>query len=286
MSKVTKRKKPLKDRLSMLLLRIILGIFTIIVGFPIIWAIYTSFKTSKEFLNNPWSLPSTINFENYINAFEKAGMGDLFLNSIMITLGALLLLLFLVVPTAYVIARFNTLYSRILKNVFLAGLFIGGSYTIVPLFLQLNSFNMLDNRFVLTVLYAAGGLSFNIYLLTGFLKGIPRDYEEAAMIDGCNEYETLFYVMMPLIKPGIVTVSMFAFMGFWNEYLQAFTFILSDHKKTLPVGIENLMQIAKYATDWGAMFAGLVMVMLPTLVVYCFIQKKLTEGISMGGLKG
>ena len=118
------------------------------------------------------------------------------------------------------------------------------------------------------------------------MQGIPKDYEEAAMIDGCGYFKTLMNVIVPLAKPGIITVLIFNFMAFWNEYALATTFLMSEGKRTLPVGLQNLMEVQKFATDWGAMFAGMVIVMIPTIIIYSLFHKKLTEGINVGGIKG
>ncbi|MDQ6418299.1 carbohydrate ABC transporter permease [Paenibacillus sp. LHD-117] len=150
----------------------------------------------------------------------------------------------------------------------------------------MNDLQMLDNRFWLSAVYAAGSMAISVYLLIGFMKSIPSEYEEAAMIDGCGYFGTLFRIIVPMARPGIITVVIFGFFDFWNEYVLAMTFLTSDHKKTIPVGLSNLFEIQRYATDWGSLFAGLVLVLIPTIVVYCLLQKKLTEGMMLGGLKG
>jgi N-acetylglucosamine transport system permease protein len=169
---------------------------------------------------------------------------------------------------------------------YMAGLFIGGVYIIVPLFIFMNQLHMLDNRFWLSAVYATGSLPFSVYLLTSFMKSIPHDYEEAAMIDGAGYTGILLRIIMPMARPGIVTLIVFSFFDFWNEYVMAITFITTDSKKTIPVGLSNLMQIQQYATDWGSLFAGLVIVLVPTVVIYALLQRRLTDGMSLGGVKG
>lgn len=198
----------------------------------------------------------------------------------------MILLLILVVPASYALSRFRFKLSKPINMLFMAGLFINSTYIVVPIFLLVNQFGLLDNRLMLCVIYAVTTLPFNIYLLTGFMQGIPTAYEEAAQIDGCGFFGTLFKIIIPMSKPGLVTIIMFAFMQYWNEYVLSLTLITSDHKKTLSVGLKNVMEMQKYATDWGAMFAGLVIVMLPTMIFYSLVQKKLTSGLSLGGLKG
>lgn len=266
-------------------LRVVLIITSLIVILPILWVIYTSFKTSTEFLENPWTLPSSLNWANYSNAIDKANMGDYFINSIGVTLGSLALLFVLIVPAAYALSRFKFKLSKGITMLFMAGLFINCNYIVVPIFMVLKDMGLLNNLWVLCVVYAATTMPFNIYLLTGFMQGIAKEYEEAAQIDGCGYWGTLFKVIIPMSKPGFVTIGVFAFMSYWNEYILALT-VLKPDNYTLPVGLKNLMEVQKFATDWGAMFAGLVIVMVPTMVFYALVQKKLTSGLSLGGLKG
>lgn len=268
------------------LLRLVLIFTTLLVVLPILWVLYTSFKTSTEFLTSPWSLPQSLQWDNYYRAFVKANMGDFFMNSIMVTAGAMALLFAVIIPAAYALSRFKFKMSKAILMLFMAGLFINATYIVVPIFLLLKDLKMLDNRLALVIVYAATTLPFNIYLLTGFMKGIPGDYEEAAHIDGCGYWGTLFKIIMPMSKPGLITILMFSFMSYWNEYVLALTLIQTESKRTLSVGLKNLMEIQKYATDWGAMFAGLAIVMLPTMIFYALVQKKLTSGLSLGGLKG
>lgn len=275
-----------KDRIKTWILRIVMMIGSLIVILPLIWTLISSLKTTKEFYSNPWSLPEYLHFDNYINAFTKSNMGDYFLNSIFVTVLSLIFLMILVIPSAYGLARYKFIGANFIKNSYMAGLFIQAVYIIVPLFLVLNNLKLLDNLIALSLVYAVLHTPFATYMLIGFMQGIPKDYEEAAMIDGCSYFKTLIKVIVPLAKPGIITVLIFNFMAFWNEYALAITFIMTDAKKTLPVGLQNLMEVQKFATDWGAMFAGMVIVMIPTMIIYSIFHKKLTEGINIGGIKG
>ena len=142
----------------------------------------------------------------------------------------------------------------------------------------------LDSRIVIAIIYAATALPFTIYLLSSYLKSIPKAYEEAAYIDGCGYFKTLIKIIIPMAKPSIITVILFNFLAFWNEYIIALT-LLPNGSKTLPLGLINLMQVQKTATDYGAMYAGLVIVMIPTIILYILVQKKLTEGMTIGGIK-
>lgn len=280
-----KKVKNIQQLVNNTLLRCILIVTSLLVILPITWVIYTSFKTSVEFLNNPWMLPSTFHWDNYMNAINKANMGSYFLNSIGVTVGSLVLLFVLIVPVAYALSRFEFKLNKWIVMLFMAGLFISSNYIVVPVFMILKDLGGLNKLWVLCIVYATTSMPFNTYLLTGFMQGIPKEYEEAAQIDGCGYWGTLFKVIIPMSKPGFVTIGVFAFMAYWNEYIMALT-VLKPDNYTLPVGLKNLMEVQKFATDWGAMFAGLVIVMVPTMIFYALVQKKLTSGLSIGGLKG
>lgn len=274
------------QKVSRILLRVILFAATFIFVYPLVWNLIAAFKTNKEIMESPWSVPESLNFSNFTRAFVESSMGEFIINSFLVTGLSMLLLLLLVIPTSYALSRFDFTGRKLLHNFYMAGLFIQPVYIMIPLFLMMNNFHMLDNRFWLSLVYAAGALPFSIYLLTGFMRSIPKEYEESAYIDGSSYFRTLIGIIIPLAKPGILTVVIFNFFTFWNEYALALVLISSDEKKTIPVGLANLMEVQKYATDWAALFAGLVLVLLPTVTLYALTQKKLTEGLSMGGLKG
>lgn len=269
-----------------LALRLFLILQAVIVVYPLLWNVMASFKTNAEVMENPWSLPRGFEWNNYVQAFTTARIGDYMLNSVVVVLMSMAVLLLAAVPSAYVIGRMRFRGVIFIKNFYMAGIFVGGVYIIVPLFIMMNSMNMLDNLFWLSAIYATGSLPFSVFLLTGFMKSIPHDYEEAAMIDGCGYFGTLIRIILPMARPGIITLIVFSFFDFWNEYVMAMTFITTDAKKTIPVGLSNLMQIQQYATDWGSLFAGLSIVLAPTIIVYALLQKKLTDGMMLGGVKG
>lgn len=266
--------------------RIVLIIATVIFIYPIIWNVLASFKSNVEFLTNPFSFPTAIHFDNYVRAFTKAKMADYFINSIFIVIFATAVLLLFVLPFSYVISRYSFFGSKFLVNMYMACIFIQATYIMVPLFLQVNSLGWQDNRAALGIIYAVLQFPFAIFVMSGFIRSIPKDYEEAARIDGCSNARILLNIILPMAKPGIATVCMLSAMGFWNEYPLALVLISSDSKKTLPVGLANLFEVQKYATDWSAMFAALVIVLVPTLIIYLVGQKQLIQGISAGGIKG
>lgn len=286
----------MERRLYKLFIYVVLLALAVSIIVPVGWVFLASIKENSEFYGNPWAIPKGVYIQNFIDAFQEARMGDYFMNSVIVTVLALLLLLILALPAAYVLARYRFPGSKLCNIMFMGGLFINVNYIVVPIFLMfvdgdrwLNQMIgrgiLLNNLFVVALVYASTALPFTIYLLSGFFVTIPRDYEEAAFVDGCGYWRTMIQVMMPMARPSIITVILFNFLSFWNEYIISMT-LLTGEDQTLPVGLMRLMQAQQAAANYGRLYAGLVIVMLPVLILYICVQKKLTEGMSLGGLKG
>ena len=268
------------------LLRLTLVGITAVMLYPVIWNIYSSFKTSTEFLGDPFALPASLQWDNYLRALQKTNIPDNFKNSLYVVVVSLLLIALLVVPCSYCLARFRFFGSRLMRGLYMSLIFIQVPCIMIPLFLQLNDLGWLNKLTPLSLLYAVGQIPFSVFLLSGFMRGIPRDYEEAAMIDGCSYFGILWRIIAPMAKPGIVTVLMLSTMSVWNEYVLALVLLTDPVKQTIPVGVAAMYEMQRYATDWGALFAALVLVLLPTAILYAIGQKYLIEGVNIGGVKG
>lgn len=288
--------KNVKDKLYKVFIYVVLLLLAISIVVPVGWVFLASIKENSEFYGNPWTLPKGFYVQNFIDAFQEAKMGDYMINSVIVTLLALGILLIIALPAAYVLARYRFRGSKLCNILFMGGLFINVNYIVVPIFLMFvdgdkflreifGSGFLLNNLFMVALVYASTALPFTIYLLSGFFVSIPKDYEEAAFVDGAGYFKTMLTIMMPMARPSIVTIILFNFLTFWNEYIISMT-LLTGETKTLPVGLMQLMQAQQAAANYGRLYAGLVVVMLPTLILYICVQKKLTEGMSLGGLKG
>lgn len=267
-------------------------VFALTIVVPLIWVFLASLKTQLELNGDPWTLPAVLQWNNYVVAFEKAKMGTYLLNTVIVVAMALVILLAVALPCSYVLARFNFKGKKFMNFLFMAGLFINMNYIVLPIYLMLFNFdNMLgltnflvNNKLVLAVVYASTSLPFTVYLLSGYFRTLPKAYEEAALIDGCGYFKTMIKIMIPMARPSIITVILFQFLAYWNEYIVAYT-LLDKEAATLSVGLRNLMQTQRTAAQYGVMYAGLVIAMVPTLILYIIVQKKLTQGMSLGGLK-
>lgn len=264
---------------------------------PVGWVFMASIKQASEFYGSPWVMPETVYIQNFIDAFVDANMGQYFMNSVIVTAIAMAILLVVALPAAYVLARFDFKGVGFIKTFIRAGLFVNISFIVVPIFLMLLGWDsavrdlmgssfFVNNRFMLALIYAATALPFTIFLLSSYFETLPSDFEEAAYIDGAGYFKTMVTVMIPMAKPSIITVILFQFLAFWNEYILALTLLPNNQYKTLPVGLINLMAAERAAANYGRLYAGMVIVMLPTLILYILVQKRLTQGMTAGGVKG
>lgn len=286
------------ERLYKVFIYVALLTLAIVIIVPVAWVFMAAFKENSEFYGNPWTLPAGLYWQNFVDAWNTAKMGEYMLNSVIVTALALIILLVVALPAAYCLSRFNFRGRKFLNGYFMAGLFINVNYIVVPIFLMLRDGDiwlnkiigrgfLLNNLIVLAIVYAATALPFTIYLLSGYFATLPHDYEEAAYIDGASYNRAMWDIIFPMAKPSIITIILFNFLSFWNEYIISMTLMSSaTGQRTLPVGLLNLMQAQQSAAEYGMMYAGLVLVMLPTLILYICVQSKLTEGMTVGGLKG
>ena len=285
------------ERLYKIFIYLVLGLLAVLILIPVVWVMVASVKETVEHYGNPWALPTHIHWQNFADAWTKANMGGYMLHSVTITAMALAILLVVALPASYCLARFKFVGNKLLNTCFMAGLFINVNYIVVPIYLMLSDADkwckttlgqamLLNNHFVVAVVYAATALPFTIYLLSSYFATLPHDFEEAAYIDGAGYWRTMLEIIFPMAKPSIITVILFNFLSFWNEYIIIKTLVTDRDQWTLPAGLLNLMQAQQSAAEYGPMYAGLVLVMLPVLILYICVQKNLTKGMTVGGLKG
>jgi len=281
------RKNPLSQGL------IVAGLlgYALWVVYPMAWMVYSSLKTDAAIAHAPFALPAfdDLRFDNYGHAWHEAHFGEYFFNSVLVTCGAVTAILALGSMAAYALARFYHPLGQVVFWVFLSGLMVPMQLSIIPLFFELRTLGLLNSKLGLILVYTANGLPFAIFILAGFFRSLPRSLYEAAVIDGCGEFTAFWRVLLPLARPGLVTVAIFQFIGVWKEYFFAFMLTggdVTNEARTLPLGLANLSITAQYHTDFGMLFAGLVLVTLPILGLYLLLQRHIVKGVSAGALKG
>jgi ABC-type glycerol-3-phosphate transport system permease component len=264
----------------------ILILWTAFIIFAFIWIVVSSFKSNKELFGSAWALPSALHFENYIKAWSVVRMGHYFVNSLVVVTVSVALLIILSAPAAYVLSRIPFPGRELLSNTFIAGMGVPYEVLLVPLFILLTRISLVDTLPGLVIVYVALSLPFTIFLLTGFFRSLPSELEDAAAIDGAGEYQIFYRVMLPLASPGIITASIFNFIGLWNEYMLALVMINDQNKRTIGLGLYALQGSMQYTSDWVGLFAGVVIVMVPTFILFVVMSERVIEGITLGATKG
>jgi ABC-type glycerol-3-phosphate transport system permease component len=269
---------------------ILVAVFVAVV-YPLLWLLGTSLKADREVFTRPFAPPDPahLRWDNFGRAWVQGHFGDYFLNSAALTLGAVVLTTLLSAMAAYALSRFTFRGVRPVFFLFLAGLMLPIQQVIVPLFFQMRDLGLLNSRLGLLIVYVALSLPFGIFVLTGFFKTQPASVYESALIDGAGELRAFWSVMLPIARPGLITVAIFTFLGTWNEFLIAFMFLSgegSERLRTLPLGLANVTITSQYRSDWGMAFAGLVLMLTPTLLVCVLLQRYITKGLTAGAVKG
>ena len=263
-------------------LALVLVVFTL---FPIYWVVNSSLKPDSELFHFPplyW--PSQINLRSYINAIHNGRLASFYVNSIIVAACTCLATLVLVVFAGYSMSRFRFRGKGVIVLMFLIAQMLPAVVLIAPLFTIFSVLHLVNTRWVLIISYVISSLPFCVLMMRGFFDSLPRDMEEAAMVDGSSRTGALFRVLLPVALPGLVATSIFAFIDAWNELIFAVMFISSTSLQTLPVGL-NLM-IQEKRTEYGLLLALAVLALIPTLFLFGYIQRYLTSGLTAGAVKG
>ena len=262
---------------------IALVIIILLTIYPLIWMISGSLKGTQEFYTNIWGVPDAWKFENYTAAWSRAGLGVKYMNSLIVLAVTLLVIIPAVGCAAYAIARTNFKFKKAVYSYLLLGLCIPTGVLAIPIFSAALNFGLVDKLSGMILFGAAQCMAFGTFLLRSFFISLPKSLEEAAMIDGCTRFQSFLRVILPLAKPGVMTLVVLDGITVWNEYLLASVLLRTDAKMTLPLGMKSFAD--KYVTDYPQLFAGLVIVTVPMLIIYVFAQRSFIEGMTAGSVK-
>jgi raffinose/stachyose/melibiose transport system permease protein len=266
-------------------------VYAILIGYsflalyPILWMFFMSLKTNPEVHTNLFGLPQHWQWEHYVHVLTTTRVPRYIFNSAWISLVTVLGILSLALPAGFAFGQLKFKGSYLIFMVLLSGIMIPGQTTILPLFLQLKRFDLLDKPLAMIIPYIAGGLPFAVFLLRGFFRSLPAELADAAVVDGASTYQVFWHVMMPLTRPAISTLVVFYFMWTWNEFLWALLVMNREIYKTITVGIFTSYQ-NQYMFDWPLMTTGLVIVTAPVMLIYLIFQRQFIEGLTAGALKG
>jgi N-acetylglucosamine transport system permease protein len=278
------------DIVSKIVVYAILIFWALIVIFPMLWSIMTSFKTDAEIFFSPWALPKVLVLDNFVRAWIKARIGAYLINTLLIILPSLFFTLLLSAMAAYVLARFEFRGRTVITYLFLLGMIFPIFLALVPLYFTMQKLALLDTFQGLIMVYIAFSLSFTIFFLTNFFRTLPRELGEAALMDGASHYRIFFDIYLPLASPGLVTMGIFNFLGQWNEYILPNTLMITNNDDVthyvLSQGLYYLQAKQFYQNDWSGLFAAVTIVMIPTLVVYLIFNDRIEKGMTAGAIKG
>lgn len=270
------------DRAFATVAHIVLILWSLVVILPLLWTIYSSFKTSSEILLSPFAPPSELNFDNFVTAWTEAGIGRFFFNTVIVVGGALILVMLLGSMCAYVLARFQFPGRQLIYYGMIAGLTFPIFLAVVPLFFVLDNMGLRGTYLGLILTFVGFALPFTVFFLYAFFRQLPDELSEAAAIDGAGDFRTFFQIMMPMAAPGLVSVTIFNFLGLWNQYLLPVVLNTDRDKYVLAQGLKSLQAQQGYESDWGAMFASVTITILPVLIVYVIFQRQLQGGLGRG----
>ncbi|KHD77604.1 carbohydrate ABC transporter permease [Actinoplanes utahensis] len=255
---------------------------------PLVWAVLSSFKSDEEILTDPWSLPARIRWENWGRAWNEAHIGRYLLNSAVVVTGALTLTMLFGAMAAYVLARYRFRGHRIVYYAFTGGMMFPVFLALVPLFFVVRNLGLLGTLPGLTLVYAAYSLPFTVFFLTAFFRTLPTSVAEAAMVDGCGHFGLFFRIMLPMARPGLISVGIFNFLFQWNQYVLPIVLMQgegAERKWVLAQGLTALAVNEGYRGDFSGLFAGMTIAMIPVVAGYLIFHRQVQTGLSAGQLR-
>jgi multiple sugar transport system permease protein/N-acetylglucosamine transport system permease protein len=250
------------------------------------WILLNSFKSTRDLLNAPWSLPKTLHWENFKRAWSSGNFGPATVNSLILVTTTAAATILLAAPAAYALSRLGARGAGPTTTLFAIGLGIPTQAIFLPLYSMMSHLHLVNSLFGLWLLYTATSMPFAVFFLTGFFRSLPSELEEAAALDGASPLYTFWRIMMPLGGNGIITLLLLNVIAHWSETFLALVFIQDQQLQTLPLAMLSFLQQMQYnGADWGGMFAGIAIVVLPLIVVYIWLGRRIIEGMTLGSGK-
>lgn len=266
-------------------IQIVMTLMAVLFIAPLLMIINYSFKTKKElYLNSPLSLPDSLNFQNYINAYKKLDLTTTFTNTFFYTAVSVVILALLCGTTAWAIARCKKKFFKFCYIYFVVGILIPYQALFLPIYTIGYKMHLTNTRFGIIFMYIATGVSFGVFLLTSFMSTVPLELEEAARIDGCSVFRTYFSIVLPLLKPAMATLIIMQAFQIWNDYLLASLYVSKKELKTLTVAIQSLF--SAQSSDYTTAMAAIVISVLPIAILFLSLQKYFIKGMTVGAVKG
>jgi raffinose/stachyose/melibiose transport system permease protein len=254
--------------------------YAVVALLPLVIMVLNSLRPTSDIFTAPLRLPTSPTLQSYGQVWTEASFSTYFLNSLIVTCGAVLLGTAVSALAAYPLARYDFFGNRVLGAYFLAGLMLPIRLGLVPIFYLMDSMGLIDSLLGLTLLYAASGVPFCIFVLSAFYRSLPGELDEAARLDGAGEFRIFGQIMLPLVRPALASVMLFQFVPLWHEFLYPLVLLRSDEKFTIPRGLSQFF--GEYTTDWSALFAGLVLATAPLFVLFVLATRQIIAGLTAG----
>jgi len=248
---------------------------------PLYILVVSCFKTTAEIYENRLGLPHSWSLDNFVNAWTRAELGRNFVNSLIVTGGAVVLTIIVAAMAAFPLSRYRLGWNSWMLGLFLAGIMLPIRLASVELFTLMRNLGLLDSLTGLVLVYTAIRIPFAVFIFANFMRVLPTELEEAARMDGAGEARILFQVILPLVKPAISIVAIFTAIAVWNDFFFPLIFIFDDRYKTVPLAISVF--VGQFRTDWGLVFASLAISMAPILIMYALLARQIREGVGAGG---
>jgi multiple sugar transport system permease protein len=253
--------------------------------FPFYWTLNTAFKRETDIFSQRLQyFPSHFTVGNFVKAWNGVGFSVYFKNSVVVALAAVFFIVVLSVLTGYALGRFNFKGKKAMMLTLLCTQFIPHTMMIIPFFIIFKNLGLVSNLLALVIVYTTFQVPFNAVVMKGFVGNIPKELEEAAMVDGCGMLGAIFHVILPVLLPGLIATGAFAFIGCWNEFLFALILINKSSLFTIPVGLSFM--VGEYNINYGALASGSVIALIPAVLLFAYVQKYLVQGLSAGAVKG
>lgn len=262
---------------------LILALFTVVIVYPVVWMLFASLKSNSEIVTNVWGLPQTPQWENYTGAWKSADLGYALLNSVLVSVGTVLVVTTLSALAGFAFAKFSFRFALALFLLFVFTMHAPAP--VIPLYVMLVKLGLTDSRLGLILPMAAGGIPLSIFIFRAYFQSMPRELLDAAKVDGCTDLVAFLRVVLPISGPALATVAILQFVGAWNEYFLALILVRSAEMRTIPLAI----QVFFYAwgrTEWEQVFAALCIGSLPMILLYIIMQRQFIQGLTAGSLKG
>ncbi|KRA96691.1 sugar ABC transporter permease [Devosia sp. Root685] len=265
------------------MLQIILIANTVLMLAPIVIMVFSAFKTTPEIFKSPFGIPDFSQVANFVKIWTETNFLRYLLNSFVVTGASMVLILTLGTMAAYALGRYAFTGANFILMFFLAGLTLPLKLAIIPLFMLMRDLSILNNQLSLIFVYTAMGLPTTVFIMTGFIRSLPNELEDAARMDGASEARIMWAIMLPLVRPAMVIAGIQNVVPIWNDFFFPLVFIQNDSLKTLPQGLTTFM--GEYTTDWGVLFSGLTLSAAPIILIYIVLSKQFIAGMTSGAVK-